>query len=229
MATEAQVSYNSESSEFASTPATIYELIARLEALVEDGRMRGTGRAVLKMSEALGLIEELKREMPKITSLSDQIMMKKDQLMGEAEEFVDAARENAIQEAQEIRERAESEREVIIAQAKKQAAGMLEQSSVVQASKGQADTIVEEANAESEKILVRAKREANTIVDSAEERAYRQIMETDEYSRKLLMKLEERLSQTINQIRQGIDTVNDSMEEREKEHNRLTMSTFHRN
>ena len=229
MATETKVSYNSESSEFASTPATIYELIDRVETLLEDGRMRGTGRSVLKITEVLGLIEELKREMPKITSLSDQIMMKKDEMMGEAEQFAEAARENAMQEAEELRQRAEDERDIIIAQAKKQAAGMLEQSSVVKASQHESGKIIEEANSEAEKILVRAKREANTIVDSAEERAYRQIMETDEYSRKLLMKLEERLSQTVNQIRKGIDTVNDSMEEREKETNRVAMNAFHRN
>ncbi len=229
MATETQVSYNSESSEFASTPATIYELIDRLETLAQDGRMRGTGRSVLKLSEVLGLIEDLKREVPKITSISDQIMMKRDEMVGDATRFAEATRGNATREAIELRQRAEDERNIIIAQAKKQASGMLEQSSVVKASRDEAEKIIEEAKTEAEKTLVRAKRQASTIVDSSEERAYRQIMETDEYSRKLLMKLEERLSQTINQIRQGIDTVNDSMEEREKQHNLAAMASLHRN
>ena len=229
MTTDTQVSYNSDTSQIAATPATIYEVISRIEVLIEDGRVRGTGRSMLKASEAMGLVEDLKRELPKITSLSDQIMMKRDQMLGEAEQLVTTSKENSAREAAETRRRAEDERNIIIAQAKKQANELLEKSALVKASNEEAAKVIEEAKEEAEKIILRSKREANTIIDVAEERAYRQVMETDEYSRKLLMKLEERLSQTIMQIRHGIDAVNESMEEREKEHARLAMNAAHNN
>ncbi len=223
MTTETKLSYNAEGSEFAASPATVYELIARIESIVEAGRMRGTGRSMLKSSETLGIVEDLKSEMPKIMSLSDQILLKKDQTISEAEHFAQASRENVMRETEEMRRRAEDERNIIISQAQSQARELIEKSSVVKASREEAERIVEEAKNDAEKIMVRAKREANTIVDAADERSYRQIMETDEYSKKLMMKLEERLAQQIMQIRQGIDAVNESMEERERQHSRISI------
>lgn len=231
MATET-LSYNAEGSEFASSPATVYELITRIETMVQEGRMRGMGRSMLKSSEVLGLIEDLKRELPKITSLSDQVLMKKEEMISEAKRFVETSRRQAQSEAQKIRQQAEEERSVIIGQAQNKSREILDQSAVVKSARDEGDKIIEESKEESEKVMVRAKREAKTIVDSAEDRAYRQIMETDEYSRKLLMKLEERLSQTIMQIRQGVDAVNESMEEREKEYtqriNQMSMNGMNR-
>lgn len=220
MTLETRVSYNSESSEFVSAQPVIYELLSRISNSVEENRVRATGRSLVRSDETLGLIEELKRELPKVTSLSDQIVTKRDQMLSDAEEFMDNARKNAMQEAEDLRQRAEEERDIILAQARKKAMETIDQTSVVNASKEEAKRIVKESEEEAEKLLIRAKREANTIVENADERSHRQTNETDEYSRRMLMRLEERLSQTLMQVRQGIDMVNESMEERKKAHAR---------
>ena len=218
MALETRVSYNSESSEFVSAQPVIYELLSRIANSVEENRVRATGRSLVRSDETIGLIEELKRELPKVTSLSDQIVTKRDQMLSDAEEFMVNARGDAMREAEELRQRAEEERDIILAQARKKAMETIDQTSVVNASKEEAKRIIREADEEAEKLLIRAKREANTIVENSEERSHRQTNETDEYSRRMLMRLEERLSQTLMQVRQGIDMVNDSMEERKKQH-----------
>lgn len=218
MALETRVSYNSDSTEFVSVQPVIYELISRIANSVEENRVRATGRSLVRADETLGLIDELKRELPKVTSLSDQIVTKRDQMLSDAEDFMQTARNDAMQEAEELRKRAEEERDIILAQARKKAMETIDQTSVVNASKEEAKRIITEAEEESEKLLIRAKREANTIVENSEERSHRQTNETDEYSRRMLMKLEERLSHTLMQVRQGIDMVNESMEERKKEH-----------
>ena len=218
MTLETRVSYNSDSSEFVSVQPMIYELISRIANSVEENRVRATGRSLVRSDETLGLIDELKRELPKVTSLSDQIVTKRDQMLSEAEDFMQSARNNSMRESEELRQRAEEERDIIIAQARKKAMQTIDQTSVVNASKEEAKRITTEADEESEKLLIRAKREANTIVENADERSHRQTNETDEYSRRMLMKLEERLSLTLMQVRQGIDMVNESMEERKKEH-----------
>ena len=224
MALETRVSYNSDSTEFVSVQPVIYELISRIANSVEENRVRATGRSLVRADETLGLIDELKRELPKVTSLSDQIVTKRDQMLSDAEDFMQIARNDAMQEAEELRKRAEEERDIILAQARKKAMETIDQTSVVNASKEEAKRIIQEAEEEAEKLLIRAKREANTIVESAEDRSHRQTNETDEYSRRMLMKLEERLSHTLMQVRQGIDMVNESMEERKKEHTRnITM------
>ena len=218
MTLETRVSYNSDSSEFVSVQPMIYELISRIANSVEENRVRATGRSLVRSDETLGLIDELKRELPKVTSLSDQIVTKRDQMLSEAEDFMQSARNNSMRESEELRQRAEEERDIIIAQARKKAMQTIDQTSVVNASKEEAKRIIKDADEESEKLLIRAKREANTIVENADERSHRQTNETDEYSRRMLMKLEERLSLTLMQVRQGIDMVNESMEERKKEH-----------
>ncbi len=218
MAIDTRVSFNSDSSEIVSAQPVIYELLSRLAHAIEDNRMRATGRSIVRSDETLGLIEELKRELPKVTSLSDQIVTKRDQMLSDAEEFMQTARSDAMREAQELRQRAEEERDIILAQARKKAMETIDQTSVVNASKEEAKRIINEAEEEAEKVLIRAKREANTIVENADERSHRQTNETDEYSRRMLMKLEERLSHTLMQVRQGIDMVNESMEERSKQH-----------
>ena len=218
MAIDTRVSFNSDSSEIVSAQPVIYELLSRLAHAIEDNRMRATGRSIVRSDETLGLIEELKRELPKVTSLSDQIVTKRDQMLSDAEEFMQTARSDAMREAQELRHRAEEERDIILAQARKKAMETIDQTSVVNASKEEAKRIVNEAEEEAEKVMIRAKREANTIVENADERSHRQTNETDEYSRRMLMKLEERLSHTLMQVRQGIDMVNESMEERGKQH-----------
>ncbi len=218
MAIETRVSYNSESSEFVSVQPVIYELLARLANSVEENRVRATGRSLVRSDETLGLIDELKRELPKVTSLSDQIVTKRDQMLSDAEDFMQNSRDNAMRESEELRKRAEEERDIILAQARKKAMETIDQTSVVNASKEEAKRIINEAEEEAEKVMIRAKREANTIVENADERSHRQTNETDEYSRRMLMKLEERLSHTLMQVRQGIDMVNESMEERKKQH-----------
>ena len=218
MALETRVSFNSESSEFVSAQPKIYELLTRIANSIEENRVRATGRSLVRSDETLGLIEDLKRELPKVTSLSDQIVTKRDQMLTDAEEFMQTARENAMREAQNLRQQAEEERDIILAQARKKAMETIDQTSVVNASKEEAKRIVKDAEEEAEKLLIRAKREANTIVENAAERSHRQTNETDEYSRTMLMKLEERLAQTLTQVRQGIDMVNESVEERKKEH-----------
>ena len=217
MALETRVSYNSESSEFVSAQPVIYELLSRIANSVEENRVRATGRSLVRSDETIGLIEELKRELPKVTSLSDQIVTKRDQMLSDAEEFMQTARDSAIRESEDLRQRAEEERDIILAQARKKAMETIDQTSVVSASKEEAKRIIKDAEEEAEKLLIRSKREANTIVEHAEERSNRQTNETDEYSRRMLMRLEERLSQTLMQVRQGIDMVNESMEERKKQ------------
>ena len=218
MATETRVSYNSESSEFVSVQPMIYELLARLANLVEENRVRATGRSLIRSDETLGLIEDLKRELPKVTSLSDQIVTKRDQMLSEAEDFMQNSRDSAMRDAEDLRKRAEEERDIILAQARKKAMETIDQTSVVNASKEEAKRIIKDAEDEAERLLIRSKREANTIVENADDRSHRQTNETDEYSRRMLMKLEERLSHTLMQVRQGIDMVNESMEERKKQH-----------
>ena len=213
----AAVSYNSESSEYVSAQPVIYELLARISTQIEDGRMRVTGRSMVRADAVLGLIEDLKRELPKVTSLSDQIVTKRDQMLTDAEDFMQKARHDSMREAQAIRTRAEEERDIILAQARKKAMEMIDQTAVVIGAKEESERIKKEASADAEAILIRAKREANTIVDDAREIYGKRTDEVEEYTKMMLMKLEEHLSHSLMQVRQGIDVVNENVETRKRQ------------
>ena len=228
MTVDSRVNFNADTSDFIASQPVVYELISRLAMSLDENRVRATGRSLVRTDETLGLIEELKRELPKITSLSDQIVTKRDQMLSNAEEFMQTARENSMKESQELRTRAEEERDIILAQARKKAMETIGQTSVVNASKEEAKRLVKEAEEEAEKLMIRAKREASAIVESADERSDRQINETDEYSRRMLMKLEERLSNTLMQVRQGIDMINESMEDRKQQRAQIKATQAYR-
>ncbi len=221
MTTETQFSYNSESSEFLTSQPLIYELLGRVANAVDSGRMKVSGRSIVKSDEMLGWIEELKLELPKVTSLSDQIVTKRDQMISDAEEFLRTSRADVMQETEALRQRAEEERNIILAQARNKAMEMINQSSVVHGSQEEAERIIAEAKSRAESIVGQAKREANQIRETADRATLQQSQQTDDYSRRMLMKLEEQLAHSLSQIRHGIDAVNSNMDERKQELQRI--------
>ena len=82
---------------------------------------------------------------------------------------------------------------------------MITNTEIVIASKNAAQEIEDKANKEAESIIEQGKNEANSIINDAEIKSEDRRKGADNYAREILFSLEEKIADTLGQVRGGID------------------------
>lgn len=179
--------------------------IEKLEALLQKGKVAGTGRALVSLDTLNTLIEEMRSNMPQELNEADTVMRQRDAIIQMAEEEARRIREYADKEASTIRDMAEEQSSQKVATARKEASGMVEDTNIKAEAEKEAGTLIGDAEARANQIVANGRDRANNIVNEAEREASQRRSGADKYAREVLFGLEERIVETLGQIRSGLD------------------------
>jgi len=108
-------------------------------------------------------------------------------------------------EATTIRQLAEEQSQSQISTARQEADEIVSDSEVVKASQDRAKEIEAEAEEKANKIISEAQGKLNQILAGAEKDANERRKGADNYAREVLFMLEEKIADTLGQVRSGID------------------------
>jgi hypothetical protein len=179
--------------------------IAKLEEMLHGGRVPGTARTLVNLEKVGEVLVELKRELPSQVNDAQAILRQKEAILKQAELEARRIRAYADEEATTIRQLAEEQSKSQIATARDEAEGMLTQSEIVQAAHTRAKEIEQEAQERANKIVSEAQGKLNQILAGAEKEANERRRGADNYAREVLFMLEEKIADTLGQVRAGID------------------------
>ena len=179
--------------------------IAKLEEMLHSGRVPGTARTLVNLEKIGEVLEELKRELPSQVNDAQTVLRQKEAILKQAELEARRIRAYADEEATTIRQLAEEQSKSQIATAQDEAETMLTDSEIVQAAQVRAKEIEQEAQEKASKIVSEAQGKLNQILAGAEKDAGERRKGADNYAREVLFMLEEKIADTLGQVRSGID------------------------
>ena len=183
----------------------ILEKIDELKNLVQGNKIPATGRSMINIENFTEQIDEIKSLIPSEVSESEGIIRQKEAIIKQAEDEAKRIRGYADEEAVKINDNATNKAESLIQNAKEEAYKMITNTEIVIASKNAAQEIEDKANKEAESIIEQGKNEANSIINNAEKMSDDRRKGADNYAREILFSLEEKIADTLGQVRGGID------------------------
>ncbi|MAR34352.1 MAG: hypothetical protein CL714_02285 [Chloroflexi bacterium] len=183
----------------------ILEKIDELKNLVQGNKIPATGRSMINVENFTEQIDEIKSLIPSEVSESEGIIRQKEAIIKQAEDEAKRIRGYADEEAVKINDNATNKAESLIQNAKEEAYKMITNTEIVIASKNAAQEIEDKANKEAESIIEQGKNEANSIINDAEIKSEDRRKGADNYAREILFSLEEKIADTLGQVRGGID------------------------
>lgn len=181
--------------------------IAKLEEMLTSGRVPGTARTLVNMEKVGEVLEELKKELPSQVNDAQTVLRQKEAILKQAELEARRIRAYADEEATTIRSLAEEQSRSQIETAKSDAQGMLSDSEIVKASEEKAAEIEKAAQEKATKIVSEAQNKLNQVLAGAEKDAADRRRGADNYAREVLFMLEEKIADTLGQVRSGIDVL----------------------
>ncbi len=181
--------------------------IAKLEEMLSSGRVPGTARTLVNMEKVAEVLEELKRELPSQVNDAQTVLRQKEAILKQAELEARRIRAYADEEATTIRSLAEEQSQSQIETARGEAQEMLTDSEIVKAAEQKAVEIEEAANERANKIISEAQSKLNQVLAGAEKDAADRRRGADNYAREVLFMLEEKIADTLGQVRSGIDVL----------------------
>lgn len=184
---------------------SILEKINELKNLVQGNKIPATGRSMINMENFIEQIDEIKSLIPTEIMESEGIIRQKEAIIKQAEDEAIRIRSYADQEATKINDNANNKAESLIENAKEEAYKMITNTEIVTASKNAAQEIENKANKESDSIIEQGKNEANNIINDAEKMSEDRRKGADNYAREVLFSLEEKIADTLGEVRGGID------------------------
>ena len=184
---------------------SILEKIEELKNLVQGNKIPATGRSMINVENFIEQIDEITSLIPPEISASEGVIRQKEAIIKQAEDEAKRIRGYADEEAVKINENATNKAESLIQNAKEEAYKMITNTETVIASKNTAQEIEDEANKEAESIIEKGKNEANHIINDAEKMSEDRRKGADNYAREVLFSLEEKIADTLGQVRGGID------------------------
>ncbi|MBA31763.1 MAG: hypothetical protein CL748_04475 [Chloroflexi bacterium] len=184
---------------------SILEKINELKNLVQGNKIPATGRSMISMEHFIEQIDEIKSLIPIEIMESEGIIRQKEAIIKQAEDEAKKIRSYADEEATKINDNANSKAESLIENAKEEAYKMITNTEIVIASKNAAQEIEDNANKEAESVIEQGKNEANNIINDAEKMSDDRRKGADNYAREVLFSLEEKIADTLGQVRGGID------------------------
>jgi len=184
---------------------TMLDQLEKLENLVAGGRVPGTSRCLVNIDKFMAALEEMRGDLPEEVREAQGVVRQKEGIIKQAELEARRIRAYADDEATTIRQMAEEQSTSALESAREQAHSMIQETEVVKAAEEQALQIVAQAGEEAAAKIEEADRRLNAILSEAEEAAESRRKGADAYAREVLFNLEERVADTLGQVRQGID------------------------
>ncbi len=181
--------------------------IAKLEEMLSSGRVPGTARTLVNMEKVGEVLEELKRELPSQVNDAQTVLRQKEAILKQAELEARRIRAYADEEATTIRSLAEEQSQSQIETARTEAQDMLSDSEILKAASDKATEIETGADEKANKIVSEAQNKLNLVLAGAEEDAAKRRRGADNYAREVLFMLEEKIADTLGQVRSGIDVL----------------------
>lgn len=177
----------------------IERIVEQVQEIVGDGtRVPGfRGKIMVDSDRLLALEEEIRTSVPASIQEATTIISQKESIINQA-----------YLEAQRMKKSAGEEATAIATAARDEHEAKLEESEIVVSSQSKAEEIQSGAMTEAQQIIHDAQRKAYRLMSEAESSAGSKGEGADQYAREVLFNLEERIAETLGQIRRGIDSLN---------------------
>ena len=177
----------------------IESIVEQVQEIVENGtRVPGfRGKIMVDSDRILALEEEIRTSVPASIQEAAAIISQKESIINQA-----------YLEAQRMKKSAEEEATSIAVAARDEHEAKVEESEIVVSSQTKAEEIQSGAMTEAQQIVHDAQRKAYRLMSEAESSAGSKGEGADQYAREVLFNLEERVAETLGQIRRGIDSLN---------------------
>ena len=184
---------------------TLMSQLEDLEAMIVKGRVLGTARTLGNLEKITAAITEMKSDMPTQMSEAEGVVRQKDAIIKQAELEARRIRAYADEEATTIRQLAEEQSNTLLTTSQEEAQKMISETEITHVATKQAIEIETDAQARAIRLIDDAENNVNGILKEAETSATARHKGADNYAREVLFALEERIADTLGQVRGGID------------------------
>ncbi len=184
---------------------TIMTQLEDLEAMIAGGRVPGTARTLVNLEKVTTVINEMKVELPSQINEAEGIVRQKEAIIKQAELEARRIRAYADEEATTIRQLAEEQSSTLLTASQAEAHKMIENTEITRVARENAAETGDEAVRRAGKMIDDAEDRVNGILNEANTQADQRRRGADNYAREVLFALEERVADTLGQVRGGID------------------------
>ncbi len=184
---------------------TLMSQLEDLEAMIAKGRVPGTARTLVNLEKVTALITEMKDEMPTQINEAEGIVRQKEAIIKQAELEARRIRAYAEEEATTIRQLAEEQSNTLLTTSQEEARKMIQDTEITRVARENAADTEAEAKKHASKLIDDAENRVNGILNEANTQADQRRKGADNYAREVLFALEERVADTLGQVRGGID------------------------
>jgi len=184
---------------------TLMSQLEDLEAMIVKGRVPGTARTLVNLEKITAAITEIKNDMPTQMSEAEGVVRQKDAIIKQAELEARRIRAYADEEATTIRQLAEEQSNTLLTTSQEEARKMISETDITRVATEQAAETETNAQASASRLIDDAENNVNGILKEAETSATARRKGADNYAREVLFTLEERIADTLGQVRGGID------------------------
>ena len=184
---------------------TIMTQLEDLEAMITGGRVPGTARTLLNLAKVTTVINEVKAELPTQINEAEGIVRQKEAIIKQAELEARRIRAYADEEATTIRQLAEEQSSTLLTSSQAVAHRMVENTEITRVATENAAATESEARTRAGEMIDDAENRVNGILNEANTQAEQRRKGADNYVREVLFALEERVADTLGQVRGGID------------------------
>ncbi|HIF72165.1 MAG TPA: hypothetical protein EYQ61_06405 [Dehalococcoidia bacterium] len=184
---------------------TLMSQLEDLEAMIVKGRVPGTARTLVNLEKITTLITDMKSEMPTQMNEAEGVVRQKDAIIKQAELEARRIRAYADEEATTIRQLAEEQSNTLLTSSQEEAHRMVQETEITRVANEKAAETNGDAQKRASKLIDDAENSVNGILKEAETSAVARRKGADNYAREVLFTLEERIADTLGQVRGGID------------------------
>lgn len=184
---------------------TLMAQLENLETMIVKGRVPGTARTLVNQQKISTLLNEMKKNLPDEITEAEGVVRQKDAIIKQAEIEARRIRAYADEEATTIRQLAEEQSNTLLTTSQEEARKMIQDTEISRKANENAIEIESVANTRAGKLIDDAESRVNTILHDAGISAGERRKGADNYAREVLFTLEERIADTLGQVRGGID------------------------
>ncbi len=179
----------------------------KLETVIAGGRVPGTSRTLVSIDTIGQVLKDIRAGLPDHINEAEAVLRQKEAIIKQAELEARRIRTYADEEATTIRQLAEEQSTASLDSAREQARNMVKDTEVVRKGQMESAAVLQEAEEKSARIIADAEQQVNGIISAAANEAEERRRGADNYAREVLFTLEERIADTLGQVRSGIDTL----------------------
>ena len=184
---------------------TLTAQLENLATMIVKGRVPGTARTLVNQRKISALINEMKKHLPDEITEAEGVVRQKDAIIKQAEIEARRIRAYADEEATTIRQLAEEQSNTLLTTSQEEAKKMIQGTEITRKANENAIEIESVANTRAGKLIDDAESRVNTILHDAGISSEERRKGADNYAREVLFTLEERIADTLGQVRGGID------------------------